>query len=226
MSSALPLTLVVNYPVFDRILKNGKILSKGQLTKLGISFQQHTTSYVSLEHALGTFDDVTLFIDPLFRSDLYGGHFNLGPRIIFDREVLYQEGVFMLPTDQGAYYDGLADRPRPRFQNFENDKMKSREEKDRFIARMNIDSIIGSENPLIFESVPCPEVHVPREIALSMARAYLIHADFVERYRQKPELQGKPVIPFFGKNGTLSPPDSLSLLQAYKEYLRLVEMQI
>ncbi len=215
----IPLVFTTSFYAFEKILSTGKILSKEQLRKLRIPFEQHTSSYVSLEHALGTFDDVTLFIDPLFRSDLYGGMFNLGPRIIFDRQILYQEGVFMLPMDQGGYYDGLEDKPRESFPRFEQEKMRSSKVKDRFIDDMKIGEIMKADNPLSFKEVPCPEVHIPREVALHWARAFLIHTNYVQKYQKRPELEGKIIVPFHGrdnKNTGDMIPDSLSLLAAYK----------
>lgn len=220
----IPLVFTTSLYAFDKILLTGKILSKKQLREQGISFEQHTSSYVSLEHALGTYDDVTLFIDPLFRSDLYGGMLNVGPRIIFDRRLLYQEGVYMLPMDQGGYYDGLNDQPRKRFPYFEQDKMHTSDAKDRFIDEMNIQSIIEANDPLSFQGVPCPEVHVPGEVPLSLARAFLMHERYIEKFQERLEVAGKVIVPFHEREEGHMVPDSLSLLAAYKHTLKQQEI--
>lgn len=226
MNSDIPLFFTAGYPEFESILSIGKILSKKQLTELKIPFKQHTTSYGKLEQVLGTFNDVTLFIDPLFRSGVYGGFLDLGPRMLFDRQILYEDGVYMLPHDQSGYFNSLEERPTEIFQNFEKDKMISPEEIDKFIQSMDIGSVVNVEDPLEFRrTLPCPEVHVPREIAIDWIKGVMIHTRYIDEYEKRSELDGKIIVPFLPKKNSsvdLLSPDSISLLNAYKNYLQKI----
>ena len=181
MKTDIPVVLACFDWALQAILKEGALLSKKEMRLRKIDFNRSHTADEGLEHRLETFDDVTLFIDPTFaRGQFYGGPF--GPRLIFDSQLIYEKGVFVLPMDQSAY-DPL--QKVNKFPQFNLDKCVTREKKNKLI-----------QDYLHSDRAVAPEVHVPNRIDLKWLRVLLVRADEFDRYAGRPELEHVKVITY------------------------------
>ncbi len=187
---------------FDRILTEGAIYSKIELSNKGIKYQEHTTNN-GIESILKTENDVTLFIDRTFRSGFKYGGLD-GPRLIFYQEVLYDDSVYILPRDQEAYHPDIKGNL---YERFEKDKHFSREEKNKLITEyMQGDGILT------------PEVHIPTGISIKWIKTVLLHHKFVESYRDRKELEHIKIIAVQdpGERKKINVPDEISYQEAYR----------
>jgi len=192
--------------MIESIFKHKAILSKKELLKRGIVFHQNTSNR-DVEKILKTEDDVTLYIDILFQAQfMYGGP--RGPRFLFDNNLLYKGGVFILPTDQKAY---VKDNGEVLYEQFERDKHFSREAKDTLIERC-----IKSDVHIL------PEVHIPKQVEFRWLRGVLVNPVDYKEYTQRKELEDIVIIevqkPKEESRGSI--PDAICFQEAYQSYLK------
>ncbi len=181
----VPLVYTCHLNAFDRLLESGAIYSRAEMQKRKISFSPDTGAPFELEKVLGTEDEICLFLSDTFDyfQFRYGGP--VGPRLIFDEQVLEQKGVYALPIDQYAYMPGHSAGKHGSF------------EKDKHFGLEQVRGLLTKSTDRGFH----PEVHVPTQLSLDFLRGLLLHESFVEEYSQRRELQHVKIIPVFSHGG-------------------------
>lgn len=181
------------------------ILSKKEMKRLGIWFCHSHTASNDLEQLLGTYNDVTLAIDPnLNKQWLYAGM--IGPRILINPNLVFRDDVFILPTDQSAYsptIDGSL------FERFEQDKAKTREQKTTLVSDRMKSKVQGYL-----------EVNVPGVVSPEHFIGVLAYEERLEEMKRA--FFPLQVVAYKNASGTNFPGDN-SYFEAYEQFLKVTK---